>query len=63
MNDTDLTTLLQDLLLEDSYKDDLIKRVETFQEAGIFTNITNDQGLVVTLANGREFQISIKRSK
>ncbi len=63
MNDTDLTTLLQDLLLEDSYQDDLIKRVETFQEAGIFTNITNDQGLVVTLANGREFQISIKRSK
>jgi hypothetical protein len=63
VNDTDLTTLLQDLLLEDSYQDDLIKRVETFQEAGIFTNITNDQGLVVTLANGREFQISIKRSK
>ena len=39
--------------------DDGFNRVRTFADAGL---MTNDRGVVVTLPNGSEFQVSIVRS-
>lgn len=60
MNANDLSLLIQDLLLEEAQNDAPISRVESYEDAGI---LTNDEGLVVTIANGRSYQITIKRSK
>ena len=48
-----LGTLLEEELTEES-------RVQTFQEAGL---LTRDEGLVVRLPDGNEFQITVIQSK
>jgi len=48
-----LKTLLEDELTEKS-------RVQTFTEAGL---LTRDEGLVVKLLDGNEFQITVVQSK
>jgi Tfp pilus assembly protein PilP len=49
-------SLVQDIkeFLEDAFT------VETFEEAGV---MTNNQGLVVTTASGKQFQVQVLRSK
>lgn len=49
-------SLVQDIkeFLEDAF------RVETFEEAGV---MTNNKGLVVTTASGKQFQVQVLRSK
>ena len=51
-------------LIMDDYDDEEIiwenMRVKTFEEAGV---MTMDKGLVITLPDGSEYQITIKRSK
>jgi len=73
MNETELQDALKDLLEETrvmqadqreeaGFDDDWtdIDRVRTYEEAGL---LTNDAGLVITLAGGIEFQVTIKRSR
>lgn len=48
-----LRTLLEEELTEES-------RIQTFQEAGL---LTRDEGLVVRLPDGNEFQITVIQSK
>lgn len=49
-------SLIQDVkeFLEDAFT------VETFEEAGV---MTNNKGLVITTASGKQFQLNIVRSK
>ena len=51
-------------LIMDDYDDEEIiwenMMVKTFEEAGV---MTRDKGLVITLPDGSEYQITIKRSK
>ena len=49
-------SLVQDIkeFLEDAFT------VETFEEAGV---MTNNKGLVVTTASGKQFQLNVVRSK
>jgi len=50
----------------DDYKSDealdieQVRRVQTFEDAGM---LTRDRGLVVTMTDGTEFQITIVQSK
>jgi len=74
MNETDLQDLINDVLSElmsvgDDEDDPLyelgertseIKRLWTYEESGM---LTEDKGLVVTCHDGREFQVSIVRSR
>ena len=73
MNENELQDALKDLLEEISamqadqreeagFDDDWtdIDRVRTYEEAGL---LTTDAGLVITLAGGIEFQVTIKRSR
>ena len=73
MNDTELQQNLKTLLEEMSYMDtdDLdqfdmpeelveIERVSTFDEAGV---LTQDAGLVITMNDGSEFQLTIIQSR
>ena len=50
------------LLLYDEWHDDEtgIRRIETYAEAGI---LTNNAGLVVELADGSQFQVTVVGSK
>lgn len=63
MNARDLQGILRDLIEDDGLEDDLgdrvLRRVESFQEAGV---LTRDAGLVIRLLNGTEFQLTIVRS-
>ncbi|HOD84530.1 MAG: hypothetical protein BWX88_05056 [Planctomycetes bacterium ADurb.Bin126] len=56
MNETDFENLLADLL----QNEDEVRRVQTFEEAGL---LTNDRGVVVHTADGSTFQISIVQSR
>ena len=73
MNETELQDTLRTLLQELSYMDseDLdqfdipcelseIERISTFDEAGV---LTQDAGLVITTADGSEFQLTIVQSR
>ena len=73
MNDTELQDALMAMLEEASYMDaeDIdqfsmpgelaeIERVRTFDEAGV---MTRDAGLVITTADGDEFQLTIVQSR
>ncbi len=55
----DVEEIIRDLLLGDEASD-LGLRVDTFEEAGV---LTANQGLVVRTRDGREFQVSIVRSR
>ena len=41
-------------------EDGMIEEVDTFESAGV---MTSNEGLVIKLQNGKEFQVTIKRSK
>ena len=73
MNDTELQQTFKTLLDEISYMDtdDLdqfdmpeelaeIERISTFDEAGV---LTQDAGLVITMKDGSEFQLTIIQSR
>ena len=52
--------LADDLDVNESFDPDGIGSVETFRDAGI---LTMNEGLVVTMDDGAEFQITIVRSR
>ena len=60
ITESSLTELLADLLTSETDSSDCVARVTTYEEAGVFTN---DAGLVVRMTDGKEFQITIKRSR
>jgi len=73
VNDTELQQTLKTLLDEISYmdSDDLdqfdmpeelaeIERISTFDKAGV---LTQDAGLVITMKDGSEFQLTIIQSR
>ena len=57
-------TIIEALMNSDGYcvgeqpEDDI--RIRTFEDAGI---LTHDAGFTITLADGSEFQVTIKRSR
>ena len=59
MNEIDFENLLADLLQNEEEAPD-IRRVQTFEEAGL---LTNNRGLVVRTSDGREFEITIVQSR
>ena len=42
------------------YEDQRVKSVQTFREVGM---LTNDTGLVVTMKDGSEFQLTVVQSR
>ena len=58
----DIELLLADLFLwsEDVDGTDIIDHVDTFGDAGV---MTKDKGVVLKTRDGREFQLTIVRSK
>jgi len=59
MDNKELTAALQEAL-DDLDVEDEIRRVETFEEVGM---LTNDAGLVITMQDGSEFQVTIVQSR
>lgn len=59
MNTQDVQDLILDSLFQNCDNDE-IKRIRTFQEAGV---MTRDQGLVITAPDGSEFQVTIVKSR
>jgi len=59
MDNKELTAALQEAL-DDLDVEDEIRRVETFEEVGM---LTNDTGLVITMQDGSEFQLTIVQSR
>lgn len=56
MTEHEMGTKLQDLLLDNEEGDAGLIEVATFEEAGL---MTANKGLVVTMADGSEFQVQI----
>lgn len=54
MNEAEFETLLSELLVEENDA-----QTRTFEEAGL---LTGNSGLVVQLADGSEFQVTVVRS-
>ncbi|HUT56490.1 MAG TPA: hypothetical protein VNA25_01295 [Phycisphaerae bacterium] len=59
MNESDIETMLYELLQDDEMAPE-VRRVETFEEAGV---LTGNRGVVVRAADGSEFQITIVQSR
>lgn len=63
MTESEFRNLLSEALyeyLDNDYGDDVaLDRVSTFREHGL---LTSDDGLVVRLADGSEFQVTVVRS-
>jgi len=53
MNEVDIETILYEML-QDEDAAPKVRRVQTFEEAGL---LTNNRGLVVRTRDGREFEI------
>lgn len=53
-------TAMEELLTELIYEDEKVKRILTFNEAGL---LTHNKGLVVRFENGDEFQLTIVQSE
>ena len=65
MNEEDFEQLLLEVFGElsdnDNFRDELENnRTRTFEDAGL---LTMDKGVVVTLHNGKQFQLTIKQSR
>jgi len=58
MNEIDFETMLYELLQDDEASPE-VRRVQTFEEAGL---LTGNRGVVVRTEDGREFQVSIVQS-
>lgn len=56
MNEQDMVQTIRDALVEV----DGVKSTRTFEDAGV---LTDDQGLVLRMEDGSEFQITIVQSK
>ena len=56
MNNTTMEEFLTELL----YENEEVKRILTFEEAGL---LTRNKGLVVRFENGDEFQLTIVQSE
>ena len=59
MNENDFETLLYEMLQDEDAAPE-VRRVQTFEEAGL---LTNNRGLVVRTRDGREFEITIVQSR
>ena len=59
MNEIDIETLLYEMLQDEDAAPE-VRRVQTFEEAGL---LTNNRGLVVRTRDGREFEITIVQSR
>jgi hypothetical protein len=59
MNEIDIETMLYEMLQDEDAAPE-IRRVQTFEEAGL---LTDNRGLVVRTEDGREFQITIVESR
>jgi len=55
-----LAVLSDECEVDESFDPDGIRRVETYAEAGM---LTTDAGLVVTMDDGSEFQLTIVQSR
>ena len=62
MDEKNVVEILKDSLELSSMEDfeDIISRIASFSEAGL---LTNDDGLVLYLNDGSEFQITVLRRK
>ena len=58
MNEIDIETMLYELLQDDEAAPE-VRRVQTFEEAGL---LTGNRGVVVRTTDGSEFQLTIVRS-
>jgi len=59
MNETDFETMLYELLQDDEAAPE-VRRVQTFEEAGV---LTANRGVVVRTEGGEEFQITVVQSR
>jgi hypothetical protein len=53
-------TEMQDTLREALEEADNVRRIETFEEAGV---LTRNAGLVIRMTDGSEFQVTVVRSR
>lgn len=59
MNENKVETMLSEML-QDGDAEPQVRRVRTFAEEGV---LTDNAGLVLTMADGSEFQITIVQSR
>ena len=59
MDECEIRELLADMLLDDDNGAE-VRNVETFRDAGLMTSA---EGLVLYMEDGRQFQLTIVRSK
>jgi hypothetical protein len=59
VNENEMETMLYEMLQDEDAAPE-VKRVRTFAEVGV---LTNNAGLVITTADGGEFQLTIIRSR
>ena len=59
MNEIDFETMLYELLQDDEAAPE-VRRVQTFEEAGV---LTGNRGVVVRTEGGREFQVTVVQSR
>jgi len=60
MDSLEMLDFVYDALVETMENDQRIKRVETFEQAGI---LSSQVGVVVTLKTGGQYQITLVRSR
>jgi hypothetical protein len=59
VNEIEFETMLYEMLQDEDAAPE-IRRVQTFEEAGL---LTNNRGVVVRTRDGREFQINVIQSR
>ena len=60
MKEYELVNYLIEVLDWASSEDGMVVGVDTFESAGL---MTNNEGLVIKMKTGEEFQLTVKRSK
>jgi hypothetical protein len=60
MSESEFREMIAELLLDDDAGDQSVRSAESFTDAGV---MTTNEGLVVTTADGAEFQLTIVRSR
>ena len=59
MNETDIETMLYEMLQDEDAAPE-VRRVQTFEEAGL---LTNNRGVVIRTRDGHEYQINVVQSR
>ena len=60
ITEKEIVEIISDALYITDEEDDIINDTETFDERGL---LTHDNGLVVSMRDGTEFQITVKQSR